>query len=49
MTEANSLELLQEGAVVADVLPEALEDGTDVVADGEFVIELTGGTGMLHI
>ena len=35
--------------MVADVLPEALEDGADVVADGELVIEFAGGAGVLHI
>ena len=49
MILAHLLELLQECAVVAHVLPEALEDGADVVADGELIVELAGGTGVLHI
>ena len=43
------LELLQEGPVVAGVLPQALEDGADVIADGELVVELAGGARVLHI
>lgn len=46
---ANSLKFFHECAVVSNVLPEAFEDGADVVADGKFVIELTGGSSMFHI
>lgn len=35
--------------MVGNVLPEALEDGADMVPYSEFIIELTGGTGMLNI
>lgn len=49
MILAHLLELLQECAVVAHVLPEALEDGADVVADRELIVELAGGTGVLHV
>lgn len=45
----NSLELLQEGALVVNVLPQAFEYGADVVTDGELVIELACGSSMLHI
>lgn len=45
----NSLKFLQEGSVMCNVLPKTLEDGADVVADGELVVELAGGAGVLHI
>lgn len=35
--------------MVSYVLPEAFENGTDVVADGKFVIELAGGSSVLNI
>lgn len=35
--------------MVCNVLPQALEDGADVVSDGELVVELAGGTRVLHI
>jgi hypothetical protein len=44
-----SLELLHKGAMVSYVLPEALKNGANVIANGEFVIELTGGSGMFNI
>lgn len=47
--EINSLELLKEGAMMTDVLPKALKNGTDMVTDGEFVIELASGSCMFHI
>lgn len=46
---ANLLKFFHEGAVVSNVLPEAFEDGADVVADGKLVIELAGGSSMFHI
>lgn len=46
---SNSLELLHEGAMVGNVLPEALEDSTDMVPYCELIIELTGGPGVLNI
>ncbi len=45
----NSLELLQEGALVVSVLPEAFEYGADVVTDCKLVIELACGSSVLHI
>lgn len=48
-SETNSLELLHERAVVREVLPEALEDGADVVADRELIVELAGGAGVFNI
>lgn len=44
-----SLELLHEGAMVSYVLPKAFKDGADVVANGELVVELAGGSSMLNI
>lgn len=49
LAKANSLEFLQEGAVMANVLPETLEDGADMVPYSELIIELTGGSSMLNI
>lgn len=46
---ANSLELLHEGSMVGNVLPEALEDRADMVPYSELIIKLTGSTGMLNI
>lgn len=45
----NSLELLHESAMVGNVLPEALEDGADMVPNSELIVELTGGTSVLNI
>lgn len=45
----NSLELLHEGAMVGNVLPETLEDSADMVPYSEFIIELAGGASMLNI
>lgn len=47
--EENLLELLKEGAMMTNVLPKTLKNGTDMVADGELVIELTSGSCMFHI
>lgn len=44
-----SLELLHKGAMVSYVLPKAFKDGADVIANGELVIELTGGAGVLNV
>lgn len=44
-----SLELLEEGAMMANVLPKALKNGTDMVADGKFVVKLAGGSCMFHV
>ena len=44
-----SLEFLHEGAMVSYVLPKALENGANVIANGKLVVELAGGSGMLHI
>lgn len=44
-----SLELLHEGAMVSYVLPKALKNSANVIANGELVIELAGGSGMLDI
>lgn len=44
-----SLELLHEGAMVSYVLPKAFKNGADVIADGELVVELTGGSGVLNV
>lgn len=44
-----SLELLHEGAMVSNVLPKALKNSADVIANCELVIELTGGSSMLDI
>lgn len=49
LSKVNSLELLHEGAMVGQVLPETLEDSADMVPYSEFIIELTGGTSMLNI
>lgn len=35
--------------MVGNVLPEALEDGADMVPYSELIIELTGGTSVLNI
>lgn len=35
--------------MMANVLPKALKNGTDMVADGEFVIELTSGSSMFYV
>lgn len=35
--------------MMANVLPKALENGADMVTDGEFVIKLAGGSCMFHI
>lgn len=35
--------------MMANVLPKALKNGTDMVADGKFVIELASGSCMFHI
>lgn len=45
----NSLELLHEGAMVGEVLPETLEDGANMVPYSKLIIELAGGTSMLNI
>lgn len=44
-----SLELLHKSAMVSYVLPKAFKNGADVIANGELVIELAGGSGMLDI
>lgn len=44
-----SLEFLHKGAMVSNVLPEAFENGANVIAYRELVIELAGGSGMFHI
>lgn len=44
-----SLELFHEGAMVSYVLPKAFKNGADVIADGELVVELTGGSGVLNV
>lgn len=43
------LELLHEGAMVGKILPEALEDGANMVPYSKLVVKLTGGTGVLNI
>lgn len=45
----HSLELLQEGTLMANVLPQAFKYGADVVADSELVIKLTSCSSVLHI
>lgn len=35
--------------MMANVLPKALKNSTDMVADGEFVIELASGSCMFNI
>lgn len=44
-----SLELLHEGAMVSYVLPKAFKNGANVIANGELVVEFTGGSGVLNI
>lgn len=44
-----SLELFHKGTMVGYILPEALENGTNVVADCKLVIELARGSGMFNI
>lgn len=44
-----SLELFHKGAMVSYVLPKAFKNGANVIANGELVIELAGGSSMLNI
>lgn len=44
-----SLELLHKGAVVSYVLPKAFKNGANMIANGELVVELTGGAGVLNV
>lgn len=44
-----SLELFHKGTMVSYILPEAFENGADVVADCKLVIELASGSGMFYI
>lgn len=44
-----SLELLHKGAMVSYILPKAFKNGANMIANGELVIELAGGSGMLNI
>lgn len=37
-----------ESLSVPSIIPQALEDYTDVVADGELIVELTAGACRLH-
>lgn len=48
-TTSYSLELFHKCPMVSYVLPEAFENGADVVADCKLVIELASGSGMFHI
>lgn len=48
-TTSYSLELFHKCTMVSYVLPEAFENGADVVADCKLVIELASGSGMFHI
>lgn len=43
------LELLNEGAMVGKILPEAFEDSADMVPYCKLIIEFAGGSGMLNI
>lgn len=48
-TTSYSLELFHKCTMVSYILPEAFENGADVVADCKLVIEFASGSGMLHI
>lgn len=47
--DLHSLELLQEGSLMANILPQAFKYGADVVADSELVIKLASCSSVLHI
>lgn len=48
-TASYSLELLHKCTMVSYILPEAFENGADVVADCKLVVELASGSSVFHI
>lgn len=48
-TTSYSLELFHKCTMVSYILPEAFENGADVVADCKLVVELASGSGVFHI